>query len=986
MNKDILLQLFKTSYNRQSFIDNCLLPTFQNKVTNFKIFEEQGLQLIELTSSEQNYASQIVKYGEFQTLDEIPRTVELYEVIVRSDRQIERSRVGLGALVKKHIIGNNAVLINFAYEIPIGRTWRFSFIARDGVFLNGEMQIKETSPKRYTYVFGEADETYKTALDQFSLLSNEIEIDILKIKNAFGVEAMSKAFFDEYRDIHYAGFVDYLTRSNFKKSAFSNKDKDLRDFVKKLLGRIVFLYFLQKKGWLGAKDLSYKNGDKNFMPNFFKKSGANNSFYANWLSSLFFDALNNERPDDDFTMPDGEVVKIPYLNGGLFEKDSEKYDFLTFPADLFSNLFEFFDQYNFTIFEDSPEEHTVAVDPEMLGHIFENLLEGNKDKGAFYTPKEIVHYMTQESLIEYLHTQIPDANRSELEAFVKNKDNELSKEHKKKIDQKLENVKICDPAIGSGAFPMGLLQEIYGLKERIAYDLGYTVWSPATVKENIIQKSIYGVDIERGAVDIARLRFWLSLIVDEEIPKALPNLDYKIVVGNSLVSKFDETVIEINWERKGSVGEADKHVKGVQNALVSISEKQKQFFESKSNKQKAKLKSEIQDLKLDVLINQLSFNIASYVNSNQKVSDIGFGLKPGEYKKNLEIDLQVDDFEKSLKKLKNLKENPQLTFNHFDWKLDFPEVLNPLVNELTGFDIVIGNPPYIKEYTNREAFDGFRNSPYYQGKMDIWYGFACESLDLLKKNGVECFIAQNNWITSAGASKLREKILKETEIKLFTDFWNYKVFASAGIQTMIYLLKKNYPEAEYALKYSVLKDDKLSNRQLNKFLDFSINITFGKKYVIQQNNSNFDSKQIDFNSGELDVILKKIKSKQNFKLNEKEVAQGIVLPQDSLNKKNASVLGNGFKVGDGIFVLTKQELESLELTNDELTLIKPYYTTEELSRFYKTKDNQNYIIYTDSSFKNAKSIKPYQNIKRHLDKFSNIITSDNKPYGLHRSR
>ncbi|MBU2046700.1 MAG: hypothetical protein KJ712_08225, partial [Bacteroidetes bacterium] len=132
MNKDILLQLFKTSYNRQSFIDNCLLPTFQNKVTNFKIFEEQGLQLIELTSSEQNYASQIVKYGEFQTLDEIPRTVELYEVIVRSDRQIERSRVGLGALVKKHIIGNNAVLINFAYEIPIGRTWRFSFIARDG--------------------------------------------------------------------------------------------------------------------------------------------------------------------------------------------------------------------------------------------------------------------------------------------------------------------------------------------------------------------------------------------------------------------------------------------------------------------------------------------------------------------------------------------------------------------------------------------------------------------------------------------------------------------------------------------------------------------------------------------------------------------------------------------------------------------------------------------------------------------------------------
>ena len=654
MNKDTLIQLFKAPYKRQAFIDNGLLPTFQGKVANLKIYDVDGLQYIELTTSEQYYAVSAVKYGEFQTLDEFPRTVELYEIIVNDNKQIERSRVGLGALVKKHIIGNNAVLVNFAYQNPEKRSWRFSFIARDGVFQDGEMQIKDTHPKRYTYVFGEPDETYKTALDRFFVLGNELEITINKIKDAFGVEAMSKAFFDEYRDVHYAGFVDFLMRSNFKKSAFNGNDKDVRDFVKKLLGRIVFLYFLQKKGWLGAKDTSYKNGDKNFMTNFFKEAGANDAFYANWLSKLFFDALNNERPNDDFTMPDGEVVKIPYLNGGLFEKESTKYDFLTFPADLFTNLFAFFDQYNFTIFEDSLEEHTVAVDPEMLGHIFENLLEDNKDKGAFYTPKEIVHYMTQESLIEYLHTQIPDANRNDLEDFVKNKDNQLSKEHKQQIDQKLDTVKICDPAIGSGAFPMGLLQEIFGLKERIAYDLGYKVWSPATVKENIIQKSIYGVDIERGAVDIARLRFWLSLIVDEEMPKALPNLDYKIVVGNSLVSKFDDTVIEIDWDRKGSVGEADKHVKGVQTALKSISEKQKQFFESKSNKQKAKLKAEIRELKLDVLINQLSFNKAAYLNKNKKVIDMGFGLKASDHKKNLEIDLQVGEFDQALTKLKRL--------------------------------------------------------------------------------------------------------------------------------------------------------------------------------------------------------------------------------------------------------------------------------------------------------------------------------------------
>src|SRR5690554_5070824 len=434
---------------------------------------------------------------------------------------------------------------------------------------------------------------------------------------------------------------------------------------------------------MGSSTGNYKSadGDKNFLQNFFIQTGANDVFYTIGLTKLFYDTLNKERENDDFEMPDKSIVKIPYLNGGLFDRESEKHDFLTFPKELFADLFEFFNRFNFTIYENSPEEHTVAVDPEMLGHIFENLLEDNKDKGTFYTPKEIVHYMTQESLIEFLHTQLPDADRTELENFVKNKDNKLSKEHKAAIDQKLDTVKICDPAIGSGAFPMGLLQEIFGLKERIAYDLGCKVWSPATVKENIIQKSIYGVDIERGAVDIARLRFWLSLIVDEEMPKALPNLDYKIVVGNSLVSKFDDTVIEIEWDRKGSVGEADKHVQGVQNSLKSISAKQKEFFESKSNKQKAKLKAEIRALKLDVLINQLSFNKASYLNKNQKVTDMGFGLKATDHKKNLEVDLQVAEFDKALAKLQKLKENPEQDFNHFDWKLDFPEVLNPLVNE-----------------------------------------------------------------------------------------------------------------------------------------------------------------------------------------------------------------------------------------------------------------------------------------------------------------
>jgi hypothetical protein len=498
--KEILKQQFQASYNREAFEKNVLRPIFQGKVNEYVILDNKTAFSIPLTDGEKTIAKSITKYGHIVTADD--RKIELYEVVLKDDKVVERNKVSIGALVKKQIIGNNAIFVNFTYENPDDKNWRFSFIAFDSVFEDGDIKTIETNPKRYTYIFGEPDETYKTAVDCFSKLANELEIKIAKIKDAFGVEAMSKAFFDEYRDTHYKNFVNHLIHSNFKKSAFDGDEKAIRDFVKKLLGRIVFLYFLQKKGWLGATTLEYNDGDKNFISNFFKEAKQGADFYPVWLSKLFFETLNEKRKEDNFTMPNGSVVKIPYLNGGLFEKDSNKTDFITFEPELFASLFDFFDQYNFTVYEDSPDDHTVAVDPEMLGHIFENLLEDNKDKGAFYTPKQIVQYMTQESLIEYLATYLPKI-KSKIEKFVKDKVNELNQSDLEKIDELLDNVKICDPAIGSGAFPMGLLQEIFNLKEQIAFKFDFKGWDSAIAKENIIQKSIYGVDIEKGAVDIA---------------------------------------------------------------------------------------------------------------------------------------------------------------------------------------------------------------------------------------------------------------------------------------------------------------------------------------------------------------------------------------------------------------------------------------------------------------------------------------------------
>lgn len=979
MNKDTLTQLFKGSYKRQSFIDNCLIPMFQGKVSNFKIYDKQGVQPLVLTSSEQEYASSAVKYGEFQTMDELPRTVELYEIIVKDNKQIERSRVGLGALVRKHIIGNNAVFVNFAYENTERRSWRFSFIALDGVFQNGVMQVKNTHPKRYTYVFGEPEETYKTALDRFFILANELEITINKLKDAFGVEAMSKAFFDEYRDVHYLGFVDYLTRSSFKISAFDSDEKEIRNFVKKLLGRIVFLYFLQKKGWLGATDTAYVNGDKNFMSNFFRKAGGDDAFYNNWLSVLFFDALNNEyRTNDDFEMPDGEIVKIPYLNGGLFEKESNKYDILTFPSELFTNLFEFFDQYNFTVFEDSPEEQTVAVDPEMLGHIFENLLEDNKDKGAFYTPKEIVHFMTQESLIEYLHTHIPDINRTELELFVKNKENWLSTEDQTRIDHKLDAVKICDPAIGSGAFPMGLLQEIFAIKERIAYELRYENWNPAVVKENIIQNSIYGVDIERGAVDIARMRFWLSLLVDEEVPKALPNLDYKIVVGNSLVSKFDDTVIEIDWDRKASVGSADKHVKSVQNALNSISEKQKRFFESKSNKQKTLLKAEIRELKLDVLINQLAFNKAYYLNKNQRINDLGFGLKSNEQKTNLDIDLQLRNFDQALNKLKKLKEDANLPFYHFDWKLDFPEVLNPFVNENTGFDIVIANPPYVGVKGHAYIFNEIKQSRfkrYFKGRAELFYFFFHLSIEISNDKCVNTFITTNYYPTSSDGNLLRSDLALNTTLLKYIDFGELKVFSTALGQHNAITIFKNTKEPNRKLETIIThRNGYLRSSDFNEILS-----------GIDESSQYFSVSQDELFEGDLHYLRIKGSSGGNdfskaifdiFKglpliTKFADVRQGLRTGIDKITDSHIKKYSQVYQKGDGVFVLNRKEASEKGIASD--SLLKKLFKNSDIHKYYVNEQTQYQLLYINKSISINTLKKEHTNVYKHLEYYKPLI-------------
>jgi adenine-specific DNA-methyltransferase len=310
----------------------------------------------------------------------------------------------------------------------------------------------------------------------------------------------------------------------------------------------------------------------------------------------------------------------------------------------------------------------------------------------------------------------------------------------------------------------------------------------------------------------------------------------------------------------------------------------------------------------------------------------------------------------------------------FNWKEEFPEVFKQ-----GGFDVIIGNPPYIKEFINKSAFDGLHNSSYYQGKMDIWTMFACISIDLLKPGGILSFIAPNNWVSNAGASIFRNKVLREGELKIFIDFNDYKVFEQAGIQTMIFVFEKKKPDRKYNINYLRIANKNLTEDKLvSNLLAPKIKINIEPEKLIDKN--------ITFGDSAANLILDRMQNKKNFEILDDEISNGIHHHHDCVNRERKDILGDKFSVGDGIFVLSDSEKRRMNLTEEELKIIKPSYTTEQIGRWYSKSNNKEWVIYTDSSFKDSAKINLYPNIKKHLDKFKKVITSDNKPYGLHRAK
>ncbi len=777
--KEYLQQQYQ---GRESFLTNVVFPMFGEDLFEDGYNESVlGIKPELIPLAQSSGIESILRIG---TINVDFNPIDIYDITVSDKVQMQRNRVSIQMLVRRIMDTYSSSFMIFHYKDNSSWDWRFTFCSKK------ENNEESTDSKRYTFLLG-PNQSCRTAAENFEKLikiEDKESITVESIISAFDVEALSREFFGKYKE-HYSKFVSYMCdeangmRNNFIDSNFDKagldaakiKDKEekpIRDYVKRLLGRIVFLHFLQKKGWMGVPaGKEWGDGDKDFMMSLYENASESQraNFLDEILEPLFSEALNTDRTsngdlfDTKVNLSCGSTVRIPYLNGGLFERDKYDEPKTVFPSSYFKDLLEFFYQYNFTIDENDPNDAQVGVDPEMLGRIFENLLEDNKDKGAFYTPKEIVQYMCRQALVAYLQTDENDTVKSQIEKFVTTYDvSEIGgaeSDLARTLDAKLKEVKICDPAIGSGAFPMGLLKELFLCRGAIEnFD------NASEIKKHIIQNNIYGVDIEKGAVDIARLRFWLSLIVDEDTPNALPNLDYKIMQGNSLLESYKGVDLSQLTVKKQEISEGH----------------QLTFFEDESDLQRLNLRN-----LLDEYYNcpdhngkiELKKKISGCIQSQLDCLNLSNQGKYGEDT----IDLSKID----------IAGNDQF----FLWHTWFSDVFNrPSDCDKSGFDIVIGNPPYVAAPAQKanpvlaaqrtRLLKSCQYETLYQ-KWDLYVPFMEKGLKMLCQNGSFAMIVPFPLSNQLYGLKFRKWVTKHYNVIEIADLNGTKVFENATVSNLI---------------------------------------------------------------------------------------------------------------------------------------------------------------------------------------------------------
>lgn len=977
----------------------------------------------------------IAKYNDSSNNSLIVMAVEL-----KNNSSVDRARSMQRNFISKVLDENGLEAAIVAFYTADKSSWRMSFVRLDYSFTEKGIKLDLTPARRYSYLVGENEPNHTAQEQLLPLFEDDTHNPSLdQIEDAFSVEKVTKEFFKQYKE-KYLELKEYLENDeSFKTETHKlgfEVEKFSEQFSKKLMGQLSFLYFLQKKGWLGVRimpashsisksdfielynnqdsihksildklfkttqdnemklssrklymideheaellsdcfhgtnyDMPWGSGNKLFLREIYEfcRDNTNKNFFGDYLEPFFYDALNKKRKNQYFKKFN---CKIPFLNGGLFEP-LEDYHWkdvnFNIPNSLFSNkrekgreangILDIFDRFNFTMNEDEPLEKEVAVDPEMLGKIFENLLEvsDRKSKGAFYTPREIVHYMCQESLVNYLVTEVnvPYEDMKEFILYgelIRDADSRSNVGFGKgftikksildnivDIDDALKNVKVADPAVGSGAFPLGMLNEIVRARNNITEyivrkdrdgSFGKTYgeafirkWrEPYKMKWDTIKNSIFAVDIEPSAVDITKLRLWLSVVVDQKIdednlePHPLPNLDMNIHVGNSLIDEyegiklFDSSILS-NKRKKKSKKNSGMHEQlrlffDSDEILKEMYDKQNQYFDEANEKTKKDLKDRIDFLQDQLIVYRLNES-----NNNSALE--------------------------KYKSVRNKKSKP-----YFLWELDFAKVFQ----DKGGFDIVIGNPPYVRQEEIVEIKNVLKNNyKSYSARADLYVYFYEKSVNVLNSTGVISFITSNKWFRVKYGEKLRSYLINNCLLKDVIDFGGFQVFESASVDTNILIAMKNSEYKSYKFNALVVDSNTFSNSRLNL-------------------HSVFDEKSFKYASDDLDVNCFVFEKEHILNIKNKSILYGQPLKDWNIKIKC------GFKTGlNEAFVISNEKKEALcNHDSNSVNVLRKCLRGKDVK---KNKIDWNGLWIIVAKFDFHKEIGNYDAIRQHLDGF-----------------
>jgi len=706
------------------------------------------------------------------------------------------------------------------------------------------------------------EEPYRTDLE----ILNEIAVEDFpsweRIDEAFNVERVTEKFFQDFKDMLTCVEDELKRLTNYRDTNWAN------EYALRLLSRIMFLYFLQRKRWL--------NDNPRFMRDFFAKyqehreKGAN--FHRDWLNALFFSAFNkrwDKLNSDEFKKRfPPEILQAlqnaPYLNGGLFLEDKLDRQAKEYSAFLPDEIFEeliyrdnepgFFEHYNFTVAENTPLDQEVAVDPEMIGKVYESLVhygteegkearrEGRRAGGIFYTPRVEIDLMCRLSLVDYLSNNL-DIPKDLLYRWVfafseeekESVDSQLRGDYPQRLWEILRDIRVLDPACGSGSFLVGMLLVLDDLLQRLEKRLG-KARSPYERRKEIIQNSLYGVDIMSWAVRVAELRLWLQLIIETEITEInpflspeplLPNLSFKIRQGDSLIQKIGGYVFH---PKSLPLGKVSLEIK---KEIEAIKREKRELYHKPSPGYEERIKSKERNLLLK-LIRERKIFLQKEIQERYQLLKAPKLYPHRESANNQKILNEIEELERELEELNSAAEEMSKREEEelpFIWDVAFPEAFDE-----GGFDIVIGNPPYIRQEKindllqlpgtpiyarviwdyKQELMNGLRHIyPYFlkernlDAQSDLYIYFYLYCLSLLKEKGSFCFITSSSWLDVDFGKVLQEFLLRHSHIKMIIDNSAKRSFSQASINTVIVLLS---PPSEKARQ----------ERKLARFIQFKV--------------------------------------------------------------------------------------------------------------------------------------------------------------------